>query len=81
VHGPPYCKILTGDLVYQGTGSTQKPELFEFSVDDDAATNPIVLDLKEVERTGSRVTLEYRQDHRIWWRCNPSEYFVTAVDK
>ena len=39
-------------------------------------------DLKEAERSGKRVaTLDYRQDHHVWWRCNPSESFITAVEK
>ncbi len=81
VHGPPYCKILTGELVYQGTSSGLKPELFDFSVDNDADTNPIVRDLREAEQNARRVTLDYRQDRRLWWRCNPSEYFITSVEK
>lgn len=81
VHGPPYCKILTGELVYQGTNSSPKPELFDFSVDNDADSNPVVRDLHEAERSGRRVTLDYRQDRHVWWRCNPSEYFITAVEK
>jgi hypothetical protein len=81
VHGPPYCKILTGELVYQGTSATQQPELFHFSVDNDAETNPVVHDLHEAERDGKRVTLDFRRDRRLWWRCNPSEYFITAVEK
>lgn len=81
VHGPPYCKILTGELVFQGSNPTQQAELFKFSVDDQADTNPIVRDLKNAERDGKRVTLDYRQDRKVWWRCNPSEYFITAVEK
>src|SRR6185312_11598096 len=71
VHGPPYCKILTGE----------HQEVFDFSVDNDADTNPIVRDLKQAERDGKRVTLDYRQDRKVWWRCNPSEYFITTVEQ
>ena len=81
VHGPPYCKILTGELVYQGTNAGQKQEVFGFSVDNLADSNPVVRDLKDAERDGKRVTLDYRQDRKVWWRCNPSEYFITAVEK
>jgi hypothetical protein len=81
VHGPPYCKILTGELVYQGTAPGQHAELFHFSVDDEKDGNPIVVDLKAAERTGKPVTLDYRQDVKPWWRCNPSEFFVTTVEK
>ena len=81
VHGPPYCKFLTGELVFQGSQPGHQQELFDFSVDSDSDTNPIVVQLKEAERTGARVTLDYRQDLKPWWRCNPSENFVTAVEK
>jgi hypothetical protein len=37
--------------------------------------------LREVERSGARVTLKYRQDLKSWWRCTPHEYFITAVEK
>jgi len=81
VHGPPYCKILTGELVFQGANPGQHQEIFDFSVDNDADTNPIVRDLKDAERDGKRVTLDYRQDRKAWWRCNPSQYFITTVEK
>ena len=81
VHGPPYCKFFTGELVYRAARPHQTPELFDFSVDDHSDTNPIVAELKEAERSGARVTLDYRQDLKPWWRCNPSEYFITAVEK
>jgi hypothetical protein len=81
VHGPPYCKILTGELVYQGGQSAQKPELFDFSIDDYSDGNPVMTQLREAERSGTRVTLHFRQDLKPWWRCNPSEYFITGVEK
>ena len=81
VHGPPYCKVLTGELVYQAANPGQHPDVFGFSVDDHAETNPIVRDLKDAERDGKRITLDYRQDRQAWWRCNRSEYFITAVEK
>lgn len=81
VHGPPYCKFLTGELVLQGSQPGQAQELFHFSVDDKEDGNPIVQQLKEAERGGKRVTLDYREDIKPWWRCNPSENFITAVEK
>jgi hypothetical protein len=81
VHGPPYCKILTGELVYQASNAGQQQDLFDFSVDNDSESNPIVHDLRQAERDGKRVTLDFRQDRRVWWRCNPSQYFITAVQK
>lgn len=80
VHGPRYCKILTGELVYQGT-SAQKPDVFDFSIDDHSDANPVVHDLQAAERGGKLVTLDFRQDRHAWWRCNPSQYFITAVEK
>lgn len=81
VHGPPYCKFLTGELVYQGGNAGQQQEVFNFSVDDHQESNPVVRDLEAAERSGARVTLDYRQDLRLWWRCNPSQLFITAVVK
>lgn len=79
VKGPPYCKYLSGELVVQG--SSLQPELWEFSVDDDSEQNPLVKDLQGAEKSGARVTLHYRQDLHSLYRCTPSEYFVTKVDK
>ena len=81
VKGPPYCKYLAGELVLQGTMPGQPVETWEFSVDDDSDKNPIVEAVKEAERTGSRVTLGYRQDLHSLFRCTPSEYFLTGVEK
>ena len=81
VHGPPYCKYLTGELVFQGSQAGQPQELFHFSVDDAKDGNPIVQQLKEAERAGNRVTVDYRQDIKPWWRCNPSENFITGLEK
>jgi hypothetical protein len=81
VHGPPYCKYLTGDLVFQGSQAGQQQELFHFSVDNEKDDNPIVQQLKEAERSGKLVTLDYRQDIKPWWRCNPSENFITGLEK
>ena len=54
-----------------------QPELFEFSVDDDSDSNPVVMQLHEAEKKGDRVTLHYRRDLHALFRCSPSEYFVT----
>ena len=56
-------------------------EVFEFSVDDDSDTNPVVTGLKEAERNGTRITLDYRQDLHSLFRCTPSEYFITGLTK
>lgn len=81
VKGPPYCKYLSGELVLQGAQPGLAPEVWEFSVDDDSDNNPIVQQLHEAERSGTRVTLDYRQDLHSLFRCTPSEYFVTKVEK
>jgi hypothetical protein len=76
-----HCKFLTGELVYVGNRLAQKAEVFDFSIDDDGDTNPVLRDLQKAERSGKRVTLAFRQDRKLWWRCNPSENFITAVEK
>src|SRR5690349_14268355 len=80
VHGPRYCKILTGELVYQGT-RRHKPAGFDCSGDDPSHAKPVGHDLQAAERAGKLVTLDFRQDRHAWWRCNPSQYFITAVEK
>jgi hypothetical protein len=79
VKGPPYCKYLAGEMALQGAFG-QPTEVWEFSVDDHSDKNPLVKTLHTAERDGKRITLEYRQDRSIWWRCNPSEYFITGVE-
>lgn len=79
VKGPPYCKYLSGEMLVQGTAMA--PEVWEFSVDDDSDANPVVVALHEAEKKGEKVTLTYRQDLHAMYRCTPSEYFVTKVEK
>ena len=82
IKGPPYCKYLSGELALQGGQPGQPPEVWEFSIDGaDDPSNPLVVKLNEVERSGERVTLSYRQDLHSLFRCTPSEYFVTDVSK
>lgn len=80
VRGPPYCKYLSGELVLQGAQPGQPAEVWEFSVDDDSDKNPLVKQLHEVEKSGERITLDYRQDLHALFRCSPSEYFVTKTE-
>jgi hypothetical protein len=80
VKGPPYCKYLSGEMAVQGNGLAQI-EIWEFSIDDDSDKNPLVKQLKDAEKSGERVTIDYRQDLNQWYRCTPSEYFVTGVEK
>lgn len=80
VRGPPYCKYLAGELVLQGTQPGQPAEIWEFSVDDDSDKNPLVKQLHEAEKSGERITLDYRQDLHALFRCSPSEYFVTRAE-
>nr|AYM52570.1 hypothetical protein [Aetherobacter rufus] len=80
VRGPPYCKYLSGELVLQGTQPGQPVETWEFSVDDDSDKNPLVKQLHDAEKSGERITLDYRQDLHSLFRCTPSEYFVTRTE-
>jgi hypothetical protein len=79
VKGPPYCKYLSGEMTVQGAALA--PETWEFSVDDADDNNAIVKQLHAAEKSGERVTLHYRQDLHALYRCTPSEYFVTKVEK
>src|SRR3954470_13418055 len=51
VKGPPYCKYLAGEMVLQSNPLGQA-EVWEFSVDDDSDTNPLVKQLHEAEKKG-----------------------------
>ena len=81
IKGPPYCKYLSGEMALQGTLPGQATEMFEFSVDDDSENSPLVKLLHDAEKKGERVTLSYRQDLHSLYRCTPSEYFVTGLEK
>ncbi|MBS1153685.1 MAG: hypothetical protein H6Q89_5383 [Myxococcaceae bacterium] len=82
IKGPPYCKYFSGELALQGGQPGQPPEIWEFSIDGaDDEKNPLVVNLKEAERSGARVTLNYRQDLHSLFRCTPSEYFVGSLEK
>ena len=80
--GPPYCKYTMGEVVLQRGGEVaQGGEVWEFSVDDDREDSPLVKELREAEKAGKLVTFRFRQDLHMWWRCAPTEYFVTGVEK
>ncbi len=81
VKGSPMCKYAEGELALSGGQMGQPVEIWTFSVDDQRDGNPIMQQLREAERSGTRVTLQYRQDLKSWWRCTPHEYFVTKVEK
>jgi hypothetical protein len=80
VSGPPYCKNLRGELVLQTSSLVQNDPPFEFTVDDYSDKNQVVQDLKKAERDGVRVTLTYRFDRPLWWRCNSLQYYVEKVE-
>ena len=82
VKGPPYCKYISGEMVLQVTQPGQPLEVWEFSVDgEDNDQNPLMVNLKAAERAGDRVTRTYRQDLHSLFRCTPSEYFITGIEK
>jgi hypothetical protein len=81
IKGPPYCKYLSAEMVLQSAIPGQPAEVWEFSVDEDDETSPLVMALHETEKKGERVTVRYRQDLGSLYRCTPSEYFVTAIEK
>lgn len=80
--GPPYCKYIVGELVLQRGGEVASGgETWEFSVDTKDESSPIVSELREVEKSGKLATVRYRQDLHMWWRCAPTEFYVTGVEK
>ena len=82
VKGSPMCKYFSGEMVLIGAQPGQTPQIWEFSVDDYADSNPIVQKLKRAESTAQPVTIEYRQDlgnKGKLWNCSPTEYYVTDV--
>ena len=82
VEGPPYCKYVSGELVLQKGGEVAAGgETWTFSLDSRDPNSPLVQQLREVEKAGKQTTLNYRRDLNMWWRCAPTEFFVTAVDK
>lgn len=81
IKGPPYCKYLSGEMVLQGTLPGMPIETWEFSVDDERPEAPLVKAIHEAERKGERITLQYRQDRYSLFRCTPSEYFVTGIER
>lgn len=79
--GPPYCKYLSAELVLQGNLPGQALEVWEFSVDDNSDKSPLVQQLYAAARDGSKVTIQYRQDRKSLYRCTPSEYFATGLER
>ena len=79
VKGPPYCKYLEGEMTLQGAQIGEEP--WRFSIDDHSDKNPMVIQLHENERNAVRVTIHYREDKQLWWRCNPASYFVEKLEK
>src|ERR1700704_6155957 len=83
VKGSPVCKYVSGEMILQGTLPGQVSEKWEFTLDDTREDNPLLKRLKQAEREGTRVTVDYRQDlqKRWWWMgCTPSEYYVVNVE-
>lgn len=82
VLGTPLCKYAVGELMITPPhGASPQSERWTFSVDDRGDGSPLVKQLRQAERTGTPVTVRYRRDMKTWWRCNPNEYFVTAVER
>ena len=79
--GPPYCKYISGEMALQGTLPGQPVEIWEFSIDDESDSNPVLKEMHEAEKSGARITLKYRQDLHSLFRCTPSEFFITGIDK
>jgi hypothetical protein len=76
--GSPVCKYMSVEMAVQSSGVAL--DTWEFSVDDESPKNPVVQKLKDAEKSGAKVTVDYRQDLNQWYRCSPSEYFATDVE-
>ena len=76
--GPPYCKFTSVEMVLSGLLPGAAPEVWNFSLDDDKS--PLLEKLRTVERSGARITVEYRQDLHKWWACADTEYFAVGVE-
>jgi hypothetical protein len=81
VTGPPYCKYLDGEMALVGGNPGQPAEIWHFTIDDEGETSPVLQQLQQAERGAKPVTLRYRQDRGLWWRCSPSEYYVIGIDR
>jgi hypothetical protein len=81
--GPPYCKYVLGEVVLQRGGEVaQGGEVWEFSIDSGDEHAPVLFkELRDAEKSGKLVTFQFRQDLHMWWRCAPTEYFVTGLEK
>src|ERR1041384_7855008 len=55
--GPPYCKYISGEMALQGTLPGQPVEIWEFSIDDESDSNPVLKQMHEAEKSGERITL------------------------
>ena len=83
VKGSPLCKYLSGEMALIGSPMGQAPVIWEFTVDDDSDTNPIVVKLHAAERAAKEVTVDYRQDldnKGKLWSCAQTDYYVTGVE-
>ena len=80
--GPPYCKYTEVEVVAQRGGDLAAGgEIWKFSLDSRDEHAPLVEQLRAAQDSGKMATLRYRQDLHAWWRCAPTEYFVTSVEK
>jgi hypothetical protein len=80
ITGSPVCKFVDGQLVLAGsllTNNQQEP--WRFTIDGVGEDLPLYKKLEEAMRADKTVTLKYRHDKPIWWRCTPHEYYVTDV--
>lgn len=76
--GSPVCKYMEAEMAVQSGGVAL--DTFEFSVDNEDPKNPVVQKLKDAEKSGAKVTVDYRQDLNQWYRCSPSEFFAVDVE-
>ncbi|TAL40060.1 MAG: hypothetical protein EPN97_00975 [Alphaproteobacteria bacterium] len=74
------CKTWEGQMMTDGYGRVEgqgNTASFEFTVMD----KDLLPKIKEAERTGERVELEYRQAKWTWSCLQESEYVATGINK
>jgi hypothetical protein len=79
IKGSPVCKYVEAELALQSSLPGGPSEVWAFSTDETGEKAPIVQKLHTAARSGQKVTIQYRQDLKSWWRCTPHEYFATDV--
>jgi hypothetical protein len=78
--GAPFCRYVSVEMVMNATRAGNVSEIWHFTVDDEDPNGAVVKKLRDAEKAGATVTVDYRQDLHRWWSCPETEYYVTTVE-